>query len=114
LLIPVSLPHCYDPNPIFLLVDPDAGHDFSTKQPIRDPSLLTIIESIVGLCEAFAREQLGCLSDIEPPIPQDFRALRGIEFDFHIIIVYTIYQKSQGRSRFTALASSARDASNVR
>jgi hypothetical protein len=108
LLIPVGLPHRHDSNPIILLADPDAGHDFAPKQPIRNPSLLTIVEAVVGLCETLAREQLGRLSEIEPSILQDSLALPRVEFDFHIIIVYTIILKSQARSRFTALRSSAR------
>jgi hypothetical protein len=114
LLIPVGLPHRHDPNPIFLPVDPNACYDFAAKQPIGNPSLLAIVEAVIGLRGALAQEQLASVREIEPSVSKNSFALRRVEFDFHIIIVYTIILKSQGRSRFTPPPSSARAWPNVR
>ena len=83
--------------------------------PSRDPSILAIIEPVVGFSEALAAKQFASFSEIKTPLQQDgHRASPGrIRFSHN----YCIYDKSgkvKSRSRFTAPRSSARAWANVR
>ena len=76
-------------------IGPDAGYDVAIQHPNRNPSILVIIEPVIGFRKAPAGKQFACGREIETPVEEDILALRRSEFDFHIIIVYTINRKSQ-------------------
>lgn len=112
-LIFIRLPKAYNP-PRIIALSPNADDYHIVEQTNRQKPKLAIILAGILLRHFEPVENPAGFRQIESTPTQRPFALRRVEFDFHIIIVYTIIPESQARGRFTALRSSARACPNVR
>jgi hypothetical protein len=112
-LIFIRLPKAYNP-PRIIALSPNADDYDIVEQTNRQKPSLTIILANILIRHFEPVENPAGFRQIKSPLSQRPLTLRRVEFDFHIIIVYTIKLKSQARSRFTAPRSSARACPNVR
>jgi hypothetical protein len=74
---------------------PNTYHRFAVQDAQRNETNLSIILPLILVGKSEVIEYLTGCRQIDSTLPQGPFALRWVEFDFQIIIVYTINRKSQ-------------------
>lgn len=95
-LIFIRLPKAYDP-PRIIALRPDADDYHIVEQTNRQKPELAIILAGILVRHFEPVENPAGFRQIESALPHRPLPLCRVEFDFHIIIVYTIMLKSQAQ-----------------